>query len=477
MNRIALFLLALGTGPCLAAQTPDRLADEEVVERVQQLLSQVIERPDAVGLSVGIGRNERLLLETGVGRADLEFDVPANARTIFRIGSVTKQFTAAAILKLAERGKLSLDDALDRFVPTFDTGGRKVTIRQLLNHTSGVPSYTSQPRFRPEGFPRELTHAQLLEFVKGVPFDFEPGAGWRYSNTGYYLLGMIIEAVDGRPYARFMQEEFFAPLGLARTRYGSEREVIPNRAQGYGRDPASGEWVNDDLIHMNTPGAAGALSASAGDLVRWQIALVNGRAVSAASFTMMVESSVPVAPGQDRRYGFGLEIGQTAGQRSLSHGGGIPGFNSVLTYLPESGLHVAVISNSEALPSAAVQQLIIRSLTATDRLPALRTTQHPDAGTALRRLISELASGEPDYARMGSQLASATRAQLPQIRAQLTAWGPVRSMTYLDTDLQEADAFRVVFANGQAARISIGIDADGRIQSAALQPEAPITAR
>jgi len=226
MRQLSALLLGFFAAPVLlaAAATPP-VSDQEVIARTRAVIEQVIKRPEAVGLSVSVGRGTRVLIEEGAGIADLEFDVPANAQTMFRIGSVTKQYTAAGIMKLVERGKLGLDDDARKHVPAFDTGGRVVTVRQLLNHTSGVPNYTNQPRFMAEYAPRDLTHEQLLETIKGVKFDFEPGTGWNYSNTGYYLLGMVIESVDGRPYARFMQEEFFTPLGLTRTRYGSDREV------------------------------------------------------------------------------------------------------------------------------------------------------------------------------------------------------------------------------------------------------------
>lgn len=469
MRKLSVLLLALFAAPMvLAAAATPPISDQEVIARTKTIIEQSIRRQEAVALSVSVGRGDRVLLEEGVGIADLEFDVPANAQTIFRIGSVTKQYTAAGIMKLMERGKLGLEDDVRKHVPAFDSGGRSVTIRQLLNHTSGVPNYTAQPRFVTDYGPRDLTHTQLLDTVKGVPFDFEPGKGWNYSNTGYYLLGMVIEAVDGRPYARFMQEEFFTPLGLTRTRYGSEREIIRNRAQGYALDP-NGVRLNDALVSMNVPGGAGGLSATAGDMVRWQIALAGGRAVSAESYRQMTESTAAAGQG-GTRYGFGLNVSGAEGRRRIAHSGNIQGFNSTLVYLPDSGLHVAVVSSSEALPSNAVSEQIIAAITNPVAPGPQRTTRHPESEAALRRLVAGVAQGNPDYGRMGEQLAAAVRAQMAGMQPMLQAKGAIQSVTFLSVDMGGSDNYEVRFSDGSGLRFSIRMDDAGTLVGASVQP-------
>jgi D-alanyl-D-alanine carboxypeptidase len=451
---------------CLAsaAESP-AVANAELIGRTNTLIERALRRPEAVGLSVAVGRGDKLLVERGAGLADLEFDVPADAQTMFRIGSLTKQFTAAAILKLAERGKVGLDDDLHKYVPTFDTGGRTVTLRQLLHHTSGVPSYTSQPGFLPDGAPRDLTPQQLLAFVKGVKFDFEPGQGWSYSNTGYYLLGMVIESAGGKPYARFVQDEFFTPLGLARTRYGSERDIIRNRAQGYAWNPARRSHYNDALISMTTPGAAGALSASAGDLVRWEMALAKGRAVSAASFQQMISDAVPAGPNGNH-YGFGLEV-RDKPLRSIAHGGVINGFNSNLLWLPDHDLYVAVLSNSEALSSGVLAEQIILAATSAGPLQPERTQPLADSEAAVRRLLAELAAGQPDYDRMGPGLADVTRRQLPGLQQLVSSLGAIESVQFREVDLNAADVYDVRMTRGS---LLVGlILKDGKVTNAFLR--------
>ena len=449
------------------AQEPE-LSEAEIAARVQAVVERIVARPEAVGLSVAVAKSDEIILDRGFGKADLEWNLPADETAVFRIGSVTKQFTAAAIMKLAEQGKLSLDDPLSGYVPEFDTGGRTVTIRQLLNHTSGIPSYTSQPEFISKYAPRELSDEELLAIVAGVDFDFEPGEKWNYSNTGYYLLGMVAAKASGKPFEVFLRDEFFEPLGLTRTYYGADRAIVPRRAQGYEYHSGSRQFANDEPISMNVPGAAGAIWSTAGDLVRWQIALTDGRAVSPASYDEMIRSTAPTGQG-DTRYGFGLMLsGEGEGLR-ITHGGGIPGFNSTLSYLPAQGLRTAVISNSDGIPATVVEDQIIAALTSGAAPAALRDTPQPGAEAAVRQLIADVARGEPDYSMMPDHLAAATKAQLPMLQETFAKLGAIRFVTFSGVDLRGADTYRVEMENG-ALDFSIILDADGKVAMANLRP-------
>jgi len=456
--------------PLPEAQVFARLTDAEVEGRVGAVIDEIATHPEFVGLSVAVARGDHLIVDRGYGIADLEWNAPADASTTFRIGSLTKQFTAAAILKLAEQGPLGLDEPLSRYVPEFDTGGRVVTIRQLLNHTSGIPEYTTQPGFFTKLAPLNLSDAELLQLVSGKPFDFEPGAGWRYSNTNYYLLGMVVAKTSGRPYAEFMQDEFFTPLGLAQTRYGSESAIIPRRAQGYSFDPNTGSHTNDAAIIMNVPGGGGALVSSAGDLVRWQFALTSGRAIRPASFEQMIGSPVKIGPG-DAADGFGVVIDRLDGQRLIRATGGINGFNSVLSWLPDSGLRVAVISNSEAMPSAVIERRIIAALTS-DEPPAPRTAPQPGSEAALRKFIADIVAGTPDYSTMSPLGADATRSMLPVLQQIYKDLGPLRSLNFTEVTLQDFDSYRAEFANG-AADYTILLSPDGKIAMMNYRPVPP----
>jgi len=338
--------------PSAAAAAP--VAQKDTLEaRVDALAAEALAKPGAAGLSVAIARRGKLELAKGYGLADAEFDVPANAETCFRIGSVTKQFTAAAIMKAVEQGQLTLDDSLAKFVPDFDLLGNTVTIRQLLNHTSGIPSYTDIGEEWVAKWPLELSHEELLALVEGQPFTFPPGTDWAYNNTGYYLLGMVLEKLSGKSYAEHLLETQFEPLGLTRTRYDSNKALIKNRAQGYGLSKLGLE--NDEPLGMSQPGAAGALLSTAGDLVRWSMALSSGKVVSPASFAAMTAPTV-LPGGRDTGYGFGLAIDQFEGRQRIQHGGGIHGFNSMLAWIPEGDVHVAVISNGERVSSGKLAE-------------------------------------------------------------------------------------------------------------------------
>ena len=352
MLTTLLTLVAVLVGP---GQDATRLAEEAKIEAVVQ---KFMRQPGAVGLSVAVGRGEELVYERAQGFADLEFTVNADPETMFRIGSVTKQFTAAAIVWLSERGKLSIDDPLVKFLPDYPRGG-DITLRHLLTHTGGVPNYTNLGPKWETVVARELAHEELVALWLDLPLDFEPGTKWNYSNSGYYLLGMVIEKASGQAYDEFLRDAFFDPLKLTRTRYDSNGEVLLNRAQGYGF--AEGKFWNDQLIGMSQPGAAGALISTAGDLVRWQLALASGKVVSKESYAEMTLPYM-LADGRETQYGFGLMLAPFAGKPCVAHGGGIFGFNSFLAHWPESQLSVAVISNSEALRSDALAEELGRAL-------------------------------------------------------------------------------------------------------------------
>jgi CubicO group peptidase (beta-lactamase class C family) len=341
-----------------------RTNDEATEKKVDAIATEFLAKPGAVGLSIGVGRKGELVFAKGYGLADAEFDVPANADTMFRIGSITKQFTSAAILRFVEEKKLSLDDTLEKLVPDFKTPGHTVTLRQLLNHTSGIPSYTDVGKAWKEKWPLELSDDELLALVADEPFDFEPGQDWRYNNTGYYLLGMVLAKTSGKTYAEHVESALFKPLGLTRTRYDSNSELIKNRAQGYRLE--KGKLRNDHLVGMSQPGAAGGLMSTGGDLVRWMIALSSGRVVKPESFALMTTSTV-LPSGRDTHYGFGLSIDEFAEKKCISHGGGIFGFNSMIKWIPEADLCVAVISNGEPLSSGKIADAIAYKLLGIER--------------------------------------------------------------------------------------------------------------
>lgn len=332
---IALLVVAL---PAAAQQT----ATASLEATVDSLVSATLRADRTPGMSVAVIRGADTLVMKGYGLADVEHDVPVTDRTVFRIGSLTKQFTSAAIMKLVDEGRIRLDATIADYLPDYAGPGRTVTIHQLLNHTSGIPSYTSMgPEFWDKSR-LDLTHDQILEFFESDSLEFAAGTQWSYNNSGYYLLGMIIEEVTDETYAEHLERVLWQPLGLAQTSYCGQREIIPHRAQGYALDGP--ELINAPPLSMNPPFSAGALCSTARDLARWNAALVSGEVVSPASYTKMI-SPTTLADGTTQQYGYGLGPSNLDGREVVAHAGGINGFSAFMSYHPADSLTVVVLAN------------------------------------------------------------------------------------------------------------------------------------
>ena len=339
--RVALPLMLTVMSPLATAhgQRPTRAALRRTVD---SLVASALRDGPVAGMSVAVVRGRDTVVMKGYGFSDVENDVSATTHTVYRIGSITKQFTAAAVMQLIEQGKLSLDDTVGKSLPTLPAPWRGATIRQLLNHTSGIPSYTSAG---PRWFTKmrlDLPHDSLLAIIAADSMDFARGSQWRYNNTGYYLLGMLIEKLTGRSYADVVRDQLATPLGLRSTMYCGTSQLIKHRSQGY-QPTRDNKLVNADPLSMNQPFAAGALCSTVGDLVAWQRALTSGRVVTPASYGAMTTAE---GGAVGRGYGYGLAIDTLGGQRRVQHGGGINGFNSMLEYFPADSLTVVVLANT-----------------------------------------------------------------------------------------------------------------------------------
>jgi CubicO group peptidase (beta-lactamase class C family) len=334
-RRAADLLLSKGADTSLKAPAP-----ESIVDRTYQS----IVKAGYPGAAVLVARDGKVLLRKGYGSACLEHEVDATPATRYRIGSVTKQFTAAAVLRLQEAGKLSVADPLSKFLPDYPRGG-EVTVRHLLTHTSGIHSYTNKPDFG-STVTVPITPDALIRSFKDDPFDFEPGRKFLYSNSGYFLLGVIVEKVSGLSYAEYLRRNFFEPLGMKNTGVHDSREVIADEACGYtwenGRVRKALNW------DMSRAGGAGSLYSTVDDLHLWNEALFGGKVLSDASFK---EATTPALVGdekgpKDEGYGYGLAIGSLRGLRLVGHDGGLQGFVSSLVRVPDRRLTVAVLHNA-----------------------------------------------------------------------------------------------------------------------------------
>jgi CubicO group peptidase (beta-lactamase class C family) len=316
-------------------------ASEDLPARIDQIAADVLADGASAGVAVKVVRKGHVIVDKGYGKADLELDVTMTEKNLFRIGSITKQFTAAAIMRLVEKGKLKLDDDVGKLIPDAPLHGKKVTVAQLLTHTSGLKNYIELPETLK---PLPMPPARFYELLKDQPFDFEPGQKWHYSNSGYYLLGLVVEKVSGKKYGNFLRDEVTARAGLSHTMYCDEGPIITGRARGYRR---AGRHLENALpIDMSVPFAAGSLCSTVDDLVQWTQALASGKVVSAASHAKMTTPVKP-ADGSDPGYGFGLLVKPIDSHRAVFHDGGINGFNSALIQFPDDGVTIAVLSNNE----------------------------------------------------------------------------------------------------------------------------------
>ena len=285
--------------------------------------------------SVLVARDGQVLFSKGYGMANLEWEVHNSPSTKFRLGSITKQFTAASILLLEERGKLKVEDTVKKHLPDAPAAWDKVTIFHLLTHTSGIPSFTSFPDY-PKLKDFSTSPEKLVAWFRDKPLEFQPGEKWNYSNSGYVLLGYLIEKISGQSYESFLRENFFKPLGMKDTGYDSSSEIIPRRASGY--TPGKNGPHNAEFIDMTIPFSAGAIYSTTEDLLRWEQGLFGGKVLSAASLQKM---TTPFK----HDYAFGLGVHTVKGHKEIDHGGGIDGFNTHLSYYPEDKLTVVVLGN------------------------------------------------------------------------------------------------------------------------------------
>ncbi len=313
-------------------------------ETIDAMLAKAI-APDGPGAVVIALKDGKTIFRKAYGMANLELGVPLTPDSVLRLGSITKQFTATAVLMLAEEGKLALSDPLTKFLPAYPTHGHVITVEHLLNHTSGIRSYTDIPGYMGTKIQADLTPDQLIDAFKSEPMDFAPGERWQYNNSGYVLLGAVIEKASGMTYADFVADRIFKPLGMKATAYGAEGPVLPKRAAGYTRD---GETVlNARYLSMSQPYSAGALVSTVDDLAAWDAALYTEKLVKKASLEKAWTPAV-TRDGKATHYGYGWGISTLRGAPAIAHGGGIFGFSTYAIRLPDEKVYVAVLTNSDS---------------------------------------------------------------------------------------------------------------------------------
>jgi len=295
------------------------------------------------GAAVLVMEKDKVLLRKGYGLANMESKEPLKPDMVFRIGSITKQFTSTAILKLAEEGKINLANEITNYLPDFKIQS-KVTVEQLLNHTSGIKSYTSLADIMSaEGKKKNMAVSEMLEIIEKQPVDFSPGDQWLYNNSGYFLLGAIIENVTGTTYREFITKTFFKPSGM-KSSYVDDSQSLPKAATGYVR-VSDQEYKVADYVHPSIPFAAGSIYSTVDDLWKWNQAVFNFKLVDKLSLYKAWEPT-KLNDGQLQSYGYGWQLGKVGKSKAIGHGGGIDGFVSFEVYVPEKQIYVAILSNN-----------------------------------------------------------------------------------------------------------------------------------
>lgn len=423
---------------------------DELTRPIDAIVTAALERQNLPGMSVVVARHGSLILARGHGYRNVGERLAADPDTIFSIASISKQFTAAAIMQLAERGLLRIDDRVTRYFPghPYDDG---IEVRHLLSHTSGIPDYFPLEELDRLAF-CEARPQEIIEAVLGRDPAFAPGAEYQYCNTGYVMLGAIIERVAGQSYAHYLQTNFFDPLEMTRTGIDDTPVIHRNLAIGY-TSFVLGPWELARDYHPAWEFATGGMYSTVVDMLKWNLALRGGRVVSAASFALM---TVPARlnNGQETGYGFGLSINDVGGLREIRHTGGLPGVSTDNATYPDAGIDIIVFVNHDGCSVYATVVRPILALLLGDLEPAAAARpalpvssgldERPYAQTWIRAAAAGSVDGIPLSARFERFLIPSRRARF----AELSAYGAVKEIRLLDAGRRDPETtfnYRVDF--------------------------------
>ncbi len=464
----AILVTSLLTGS--VAQAQEVPANKVEASTVDAFVQDLMKKRHIPGVSVAVVKDGKILLAKGYGLANVELDVPATETTVYQLASVTKTFTATAIMMLVKEGKISLEDKITERLPDLPAAWVKVTVRNLLSHTSGIKSYTSVKDFG-KTMRKDYTQREIIDLVAKEPLEFPPGEKWNYSNTGYFLLGMLIEKVSDKTYGEFMAERIFKPLGMTHTRVNELRAIIPNRAQGYewnGKELKNGEYVSP-----TQPFAAGMLVSSVSDLVKWDESLSKNTLLDEADLKQMW-TPTRLSKGE-AGYGFGWSTAKANGHRLVSHGGGIPGFSTELSRFLDDKLTVIVLTNADGGHAGAVARGIAGRYIAALAEKAEEPITDTDATTteSLRGMLSGALKGELDASLFTEDAKKMLVPRINEDKERLASFGALKSFQLLER--KETDGglrlrYRAT-CEQQKLRVSFALDKAGKIQGVGLQTD------
>ncbi|HEY3781693.1 MAG TPA: serine hydrolase domain-containing protein [Fimbriimonadaceae bacterium] len=420
------------------------------------------------GLTIGVLVNDKLVKIKGYGFANLECSTPAKPETVYEIGSITKQFTAESIMMLVEQGKIGLDDKISKYISGTPDTWKDITVRNLLNHVSGIKNCTGLLGFLTE-MQKNSDHDVFMKLVSAEPLEFAPGTKWEYSNSNFYLLGMIIEKVSGQSYGAFLQTHIFDPLGMKTAYLNDPTHVVAGRAAGYSWSGKG--WENAQYVSMSWPYAAGALMMSVEDYAKWLDALDSQKLLKPSSYEAMY-TPVKLANGEPQEYGFGWAIDTYRQHPRIWHNGGIPGFITEAKRFPKDNLSVIVFTNSGTCdPGEIVDGIGGLYVPALKPSSMLAPSKDPDPAftKSLLDLVAHFAKGD-------SNMPQATEELKNQLNRNTTAIAKdmVDHLKEIQFLLTETDAkggkriyYRVIRTDGDQM-FTVDENPDGKISSLML---------
>lgn len=318
------------------------LSFAQLTKKIDSIVQSGFKDPNTPGGVFLVSKKGNIIYEKAFGKANLELNVNMTTDNVFQIGSMTKQFTAISILILEQQGKLNVNDPVSKYVPDYPSGN-SITIHQLLTHTSGIRDFTKMKTL-PEIAQKEMSPKMMVDFFKNEPVDFKPGEKFDYNNSGYVLLGYVIELVSGEKYEDFIRKNIFEKSGMNNSFYASDRKIIKSRAYGYHEK--SDGFVNKTIINFSVPFASGSLMSTAEDMLKWQKA-INNNLILDAAHTQKAFTKYKLNSGEEFSYGYGWHLKDINGIPDREHGGSIFGFKSMAVYVPEKDIYVIGFSNCD----------------------------------------------------------------------------------------------------------------------------------
>jgi CubicO group peptidase (beta-lactamase class C family) len=455
------------------------LAMAQNIADVDAVVQKLINAKAIPGAGIAVVRDGKIILAKGYGTADAEAGTMANEKTAYQIASVTKQFTAAGIMLLVEDGKVKLDDALGKYVSDVPEKWRGVTVRQLLNQVSGIPNYTAGGKLVSE---KTYTQAEILGLVRDIQPEFEAGTKWQYSNTNYFLLGMIIEKASGKSYPDFMRERIFKPLGMNSTAVNKSGLKIENAALGYNLE--KGNWQKAKLDHPSQPYAAGAIVSTAEDMAKWALAVSAGKILKKSSWSE-IWLPAKLSDGKSTDYGFGWSIRKIGETNYIGHSGGISGFASFIAHFPNDNLSVVVMLNnagrvaqSLAFDIAGLYLPKVNAVLAAQRAEknaaAIEDTD-PATTKFLRETFEKMITGDVDQNLFSSQMQKILFPNaINQLKPFLSSQGAIKAFDLITSETTPSlkrRVYRVTFESDTKVNLTFTINAEGKIAGTLVRPE------